>query len=440
MELPWHMMGIISFGLLLFLLLIGIPVGFALITTAMVSVVIVGGGPTFLFDIPGYFFHHLDSFTITCVPLFILMAIYAQRAGFGDDLFVTLRIWLRGLPGSLNVVGIAACAIFSAIAGNSVTTAAAVGLVAIPEYQKYGYDAKLSVGSLAGGGGLGILIPPSVPMIMYCVICHQSIGLMFAGGILPGVMTAMMFMVYVVIRCVINPKLAPPIPREDLKRIGPFRALLNITPIVLIIICVLLTIYLGIATPTEAAGLGCFGSMALALLYRRMTAADILKATFDGVRIIAFIILIFLGALAFGHAMVRGGVAEGLSNYIVSLGVSKYMVLSMILGVLMILGCFMDATPITLTTMPILFPLAIKYDFNPIFFGVICVMALETAALTPPVGFNLFVLRGIGHRFVTMAEIIRGATPFVLLYLLAIVIVMIFPDIIMLLPDRMRGP
>lgn len=439
MELSWQTLGIISFGVLFFLLMIGIPVGFSLITAAMVSVVIVGGGLTFLFDIPGYFFHHLNSFTITCVPLFILMAIYAQKAGFGNDLFVTLRILLRSLPGSLNVVGIAACAIFSAIAGNSVTTAAAVGLVAIPEYKKYGYDTKLSVGSLAGGGGLGILIPPSVPMIMYCVICNQSIGLMFSGGILPGIMTAVMFMIYVVIRCAINPKLAPPIPPEELKRISPILAILNIIPIVLIIVSVLLTIYLGIATPTEAAGLGCFGSMVLALLYRRMTFINIVMATYDGVRIMAFVVLIFLGALAFGHAIVRGGIAAGLSSAIVESGLSGYMVLVMILAVLLILGCFMDATPITLTTMPILFPLAMQYGFDPIFFGVISVMTLETAALTPPVGFNLFVLRGIGREYVTMNEIIRGAAPFVLLYLVAILIVMIFPDIIMYLPNRMMG-
>jgi C4-dicarboxylate transporter DctM subunit len=432
-------MAIISFGLLFLLLMIGIPVGFSLITAAMVSVVIVGGGPAFLFDIPGYFFHHLNSFTLTCVPLFVLMAIYVQRAGFGNDLFITLRVWLRGLPGSLNVVGIAACAIFAAIAGNSVTVAAAVGLVAIPEYRKYGYDAKLSVGSIAGGGGLGILIPPSVPMIMYCVICNQSIGLMFSGGILPGIMTAVIFMIYVVIRCAINPKLAPPIPREDLKQLNPLRALLNVIPIIVIIVCVLLTIYLGIATPTEAAGLGCFGSIILALLYRRMKPVDIVTATYDGVKIMAFIILIFLGAIVFGHALVRGGVAEGLSNFIVKLGLSKDMVLVMILALLLILGCFMDATPITLTTMPILFPLAMQYDIDPIFFGVICVMMLETAALTPPVGFNLFVLRGIGREYVTMSEIIIGATPFVLLYLASILIVMIFPDIILYLPNKMRG-
>jgi tripartite ATP-independent transporter DctM subunit len=252
-------------------------------------------------------------------------------------------------------------------------------------------------------------------------------------------MTAVIFMIYVVIRCAINPKLAPPIPREDLKQLNPLRALLNVIPIIVIIVCVLLTIYLGIATPTEAAGLGCFGSIILALLYRRMKPVDIVTATYDGVKIMAFIILIFLGAIVFGHALVRGGVAEGLSNFIVKLGLSKDMVLVMILALLLILGCFMDATPITLTTMPILFPLAMQYDIDPIFFGVICVMMLETAALTPPVGFNLFVLRGIGREYVTMSEIIIGATPFVLLYLASILIVMIFPDIILYLPNKMRG-
>jgi len=207
----------------------------------------------------------------------------------------------------------------------------------------------------------------------------------------------------------------------------------------MIIICVLASIYLGIATPTEAAGLGCFGTILLALLYGKMKLYDIVMATYDGVRIMAFIILIFLGAIVFGHALVRGGVAEGLSNYIVEMGFSKEIVIIMILGVLLFLGCFMDATPITLTTMPILFPLAMKYNIDPIFFGVICVMMLETAALTPPVGFNLFVLRGIGHEYVTMNEIIRGATPFVLLYIFAILLVILFPEIILYLPNKMRG-
>jgi TRAP-type C4-dicarboxylate transport system permease large subunit len=177
----------------------------------------------------------------------------------------------------------------------------------------------------------------------------------------------------------------------------------------------------------------------LALLYKRMNLKGIFKASADGMRIGAFIILIFLAALVFGHVAVRGGVAAGLSNYVISLGLSKYAVLFMILGILLFLGCFMDPVPIILTTMPILFPLATSVGWDPVYFGIVCTMMLETAAITPPVGINLFILNGIGKGHVTMTDIIKGAAPYNLLYFAAIVIVVIFPDIVMFLPNLMKG-
>ncbi len=437
MVLEWYSAAMIFFGLLFGLLMIGIPVAFGLLFTAMVGLVILGGGPKFLFDVPGYFFYHLNSFTLVCFPLFILMAMYVEKAGFGGDLFRTMRLLLRRVPGSLNTVGVASCAVFAAISGTSVGTAAAMGLVAIPEYKKYGYDPTLSVGSIAGGGALGILIPPSLAMIMYSIVTEQSIGHMFAGGILPGIMTALIFIIYIIIRCVKNPKLAPTIPREEMPDISALRAVLNIVPIILLISSVLLTIYLGIATPTEAAGLGCFGGMLLGLAYRRLTPLDIIKITFDGTRVIAFIILLLMGGFTFGHAVVRAGIAVGISDFIVGLGVSEYTVLAMILGILILLGCFMEPTPIIVTTIPIFFPIIMRFGFDPIFFGVLTAMTLETSAITPPVGFNLFVLRGIGKEYVTMAQIVRGAAPFVALYILSILISILFPKIIMFLPSRM---
>jgi len=425
------------FGSLLVLMMLGIPVGFTLLITSLASLFMLSKETELLFDLPGYFFHHLNSFTLTCVPLFIMMALYAQRARFNDDLFRSLGIWLRKVPGSLNTVGIVTCAIFSAISGTSVATAAAVGLVAMPSLKKYGYEKKLAVGALAAGGALGILIPPSVPMIMYCIITEQSIGHMFAGGIFPGLMTAAIFIFYIIIRCQINPRLAPPIPLEALGNLTRWQATFNILPLILVILSVLLTIYFGIATPTEAASIGAVAAILLGVAYRRLTLPDIIKATFEGVRLGAFIILIFLGALAFGHATVRGGVAAGLTDFVVSLGVSKYTVLIMILTTLFILGFFMDPTPIILTTMPVLYPLAMKFGFNPIYFGVISVMILETAAITPPVGFNLFVMKGIGEGYITLTEIIIGAAPFVVLYIVAIVIVILVPEIIMYLPKMM---
>ena len=437
MFLEWYTAAVIFFGLLFGLLMIGIPVAFGLLFTAMVGLVMLGEGPKFLFDVPGYFFYHLNSFTLTCFPLFILMAMYVEKAGFGGDLFKTMRVLLRRVPGSLNAVGVASCAVFAAISGTSVGTAAAMGLVAIPEYKKYNYDPTLSVGSIAGGGALGILIPPSLAMIMYCVVTEQSIGHMFAGGILPGIMIALVFITYIIIRCIKNPSLAPAIPPEEIPDIGAVRALLNIIPIILLIVSVLLTIYLGIATPTEAAGLGCFGGMFLGIAYGRLTPLDILKITFEGTKVVAFIILLLMGGFTFGHLVVRAGIAVGISDFIVGLGVSKYAVLAMILGILVLLGCFMEPTPIIVTTMPIFFPIIMTLGFDPIFFGVLTAMTLETSAITPPVGFNLFVLRGIGEGYVTMAQIIRGAAPFVVLYLLCILIAIMFPSIIMFLPGRM---
>ena len=435
--MEWYSIGAIMFGSLLAIMLIGIPVGFSLLVTSLASLLLLGKGTKMFFDLPGYFFHHLNSFTLTCVPLFIMMALYTQRARFSDDLFRSMGIWLRGVPGSLNTVGIATCAIFSAISGTSVATAAAVGLVAMPSLKKFGYEKKLAVGALAAGGALGILIPPSVPMIMYCIITEQSIGHMFAGGILPGLMTAGIFIVYIMIRCKINPNLAPPIPAEALGGLTPRQATVNILPLMAVILSVLLTIYFGIATPTEAAAVGAMAAIFLGLIYRRLNLGEILKASFEGVRLGAFIILIFLGALAFGHATVRGGVASGLTDFVVRLGVSRYTVLIMILGTLFILGFFMDPTPIILTTMPALYPLAMKFGFDPIYFGVVSTMILETAAITPPVGFNLFVMKGIGQDYITMSEIIIGSAPFVLLYILAIGIVILVPDIIMFLPKSM---
>jgi tripartite ATP-independent transporter DctM subunit len=216
------------------------------------------------------------------------------------------------------------------------------------------------------------------------------------------------------------------------------KAMLNIAPLAAVILLVLLVIYFGIATPTESAAIGCVGMAILALLYKRMTLKGIFRASADGIRIGAFIILIFLAALVFGHIAVRGGVAAGISEAVLGAGLSKYTVLLIILGILIFLGCFMDPIPIILTTMPILYPLALAAGFNPIYFGVICTMALETAAITPPVGINLFVLSGIGKEYVTMADIVKGSAPFVLLYFMAIVIVAFFPEIIMYLPNKMK--
>jgi C4-dicarboxylate transporter, DctM subunit len=351
-------------------------------------------------------------------------------------MFDSVRAWFGRVPGSLAMVGIIGCAIFSAICGSSAGTAAAMGVLAIPEYKRAGCDRKLSVGSLAAGGALGILIPPSVPMIFYCVITEQSIGSMFAAGVMPGILVVVIFLVYIYIVCRINPKLIPILPPVPLKE--RIKSSIGLVPILIIILLVLGTIYLGIATPTEAAAIGVFGTVVMGVAAKRLSLKGIAKIAVKAVNLNAFLLLIFMAAVAFGVVGNRAGIAEGFVQAILGMGVSKWFILAMIQLILLFLGCFMDPSPIILTTTPILYPIVLALGFDPIWFGVLMVINLEIGCITPPVGFNLFVLRGIGRDFVTMGEIIKGAVPFMALYMLALILVVLFPQIALWLPNIMK--
>jgi tripartite ATP-independent transporter DctM subunit len=434
--MEWYWVAVGLFGGLLLVLLAGVPVSFSLWGVSLIGLVWLGGGFSLLADLPGVLFHHLNSFVMTAVPLFVLMSMAAEEAGFARLMFDSVRAWFGKVPGSLAMVGVIGCTIFSAICGSSAGTAAAMGVLAIPEYKRAGCDKKLSVGSLAAGGALGILIPPSVPMIFYCVITEQSIGSMFAAGVLPGLLVVVLFLLYIYIRCWINPKLIPALPSVPLRE--RIRSSSGLIPILIIIILVLGTIYLGIATPTEAAALGAFGTVVMGLATRKLPFKGIFRVAIKAVNLNAFLLLIFMAAVAFGVVGNRAGVAEGFVNWVLSMGLSKWVILIVIQLILLFLGCFMDPSPIILTTTPLFFPVAQSLGFDPIWFGILMVINLEIGCITPPVGFNLFVLRGIGRDFVTMGDIIIGAAPFMGLYALALVLVAFFPQIALFLPNLIK--
>lgn len=434
--MEWYPVAIYLYGTLLFLLLLGIPVAFCLLMVSAVGLIWMGEGVSLLADLPGVIFHHVNSFVMTCVPLFIFMAMVVEEAGFAKMMFNAVRAWLGRLSGSLAMVGIVGCAIFASISGSSMGTAATMGVLAIPEYVRANCDKKLSVGSLAAGGALGILIPPSVPMIFYCIITEQSIGHMFLAGVFPGLLVVLIFLTYIYARCRFNPDLIPSPPPLPMKE--KIRSTVGLLPILFIALIVLGSIYLGIATPTEAGGIGAFGAVVLSLVTKKLTWQGVIRSAVKAVKLNAFILLIFMAAVAFGVVSNRGGVTEGIANFIIGLGLSRTMVLVMIMAMLLFLGMFMDPTPIILTTMPIFFPVSQALGFNPIWFGILVVINLEIGCITPPVGFNLFVLRGIGRDYVSMGEIIRGAAPFMLLYLLALALVAIFPPIATFLPSAVR--
>ena len=430
----WYWIGIGMFGGGLLLLLSGIPVSFVLLSVAIISL-IVQGGISLLADLPGMMFHHFNSFSMTCVPLFVFMAACFQESGFARSMFDTIRKWLNRLPGSVALIGIFCCTIFAAVTGSSAANAMAIGTIAIPQHKRLASDRRLATGSLAAGGSLGILIPPSLCGIFYCIIAEQSIGHLFVAGVLPGLLTAAMFTLYVIVKCRLDPELMPSL--EGVSWRERWRSLVGLAPSLMIILTVMGSIYLGIATITEAAGLGCLSAALLGVATGRVGWGGLLKAGLTTARLTGFLMLIVVGAIAFGVALNRANVGTELIDTIQQAGVSKWGVLILMQIVWAIMGCFMDPTPIILTTMPTFFPIAHSLGFDPIWFGIVAIMNLELAAITPPVGFNLFIIKEISGDFASMGDIILGSMPFVAMYLVALVAVIIFPALALFLPGRM---
>jgi C4-dicarboxylate transporter, DctM subunit len=435
--MEWYVIALAAFSFLVVLLLAGIPVSFALLMVAFTGLVWEGAGLRLVGDLPHTFFSQVNSFVMTSIPLFVLMAMLIEQSGFTRLMFDAVQAWLGRLPGSLAMVGVAACTIFAAVCGGSAANAAAVGIIAIPEYKRNRCDKQLCVGAIAAGGSLGILIPPSIPMIFYCVICEQSIGTLFMAGILPGLMTSALFLLFIYIRCRLNPTLVPLGPMVSWR--VRWQKALGLIPIAIIIFIVLGSIYLGVATPTESAAVGCFGALVLGIATRKLSFSGLKKSLFGAIRVNGFLLLIVLGALSFGQVLNRGHVTTDFINFMTGLQLPTVGILVMINFLYLFLGCFMDPTPIILTTMPILYPLSRQLGLDPIWFGIMTVMNLELAGITPPVGFNLFVLKGIAGDYISTADIIRGAMPFGLLYVLALILVMVFPQIALFLPNLMMG-
>jgi len=341
------------------------------------------------------------------------------------------------LPGGLLQANIVSCAIFAAVTGVSVATAATVGTVAIPELTKRGYDRKMIFGSLAGGGTLGILIPPSVPFIIYGVMAQESITDLFAAGIIPGIVLSLIFMVYIAIRVLTKPQLAPRAHEASLSFREKLFIILHTLPVFGLIFLVLGGIYFGIMTPTEAAAVGAFVSIFMSACYGKLNLANIKLVLTQTVRTTSMILLIMAGASIFSFALVNSGINRELTNWVVSKGQIQITFFILVCIIYIVMGCFFDPISMVVLTMPILYPIVLKFGFNPIWYGVILVILIELGLITPPVGFNLFVIHGIsGGR--PMNEIIRGAFPYVMLILSMVFILYLFPQMATWLPQALK--
>ena len=375
-----------------------------------------------------------SSWTLTALPLFVWMGEILFRTRLSENLFKGLSPWMQKLPGGLIHVNVVGCALFAAISGSSAATVATVGKMSIPELRKRNYPEKILLGSLAGSGTLGLLIPPSIILIIYGVAVQESIAKLFIAGIIPGIMIALIFMSYVIIWSLINKKSMPKIIEEYsfLEKIKRSKQLL---PVIILILAVIGSIYTGIATATEAASLGVVGALILSYFQKSLTLKTFKSSLLGATKTSCMIAFILAGSTFLSLAMGFTGLPRNLALWIQNMDLSPYVLIFVLMIFYIILGMFLDGISAVVLTMAIIEPMIRQAGFDMIWFGIFLVIVVEMAQITPPVGFNLFVLQGMAKK--DMGFIARSAFPLFLLMVLAVTLVVIFPEIALWMPEQM---
>lgn len=419
-------------ALLLLLLVMGLPVAFSLGMAGVAGMLLFMGGDGALAQLPIIGYKSLDDFVLTAVPLYILMSQILLTGKVGNDLFELANKWLRHLPGGLGIATVMACAVFAAITGSSVACAVTIGAIAIPEMLARGYERSLVLGAVAAGGTLGILIPPSIPMILYGAITDESIGKLFMSGVVPGAILTVLFIMIVVYR---SRNLSREAAASWDERVS---ALKKSFWGLLLPVIVVGGIYTGIFTPTEAAGIGTVYSLIITFgIYRTLSLKDMPEILEDTIKTTCMIFAIMIGASLFGFVLTILDAPQALTNFVVDMQTNRWVIFVAINILLLFLGCILESVSIIFITLPILFPLIVRLGFDPIWFNVVMLINLELALITPPVGMNLFVLQGISPDS-KMTQIIKGVIPFGVVMALEILLLCFFPEIATWLPSVVK--
>ena len=375
-----------------------------------------------------------SSWTLTALPLFVWMGEILFRTKLSENLFKGLSPWMQKLPGGLIHVNVVGCALFAAISGSSAATVATVGKMSIPELRKRNYPEKILLGSLAGSGTLGLLIPPSIILIIYGVAVQESIAKLFIAGIIPGIMIAMIFMSYVIIWSLINKNSMPKI-LEEFSFLEKIKRSKQLLPVIILIFAVIGSIYTGIATATEAASLGVVGALILSYFQKSLTLKTFKSSLLGATKTSCMIAFILAGSTFLSLAMGFTGLPRNLALWIQNMDLSPYVLIFVLMIFYIILGMFLDGISAVVLTMAIIEPMIRQAGFDMIWFGIFLVIVVEMAQITPPVGFNLFVLQGMAKK--DMGYIARSAFPLFLLMVLAVILVVIFPEIALWMPEQM---
>ena len=428
--------GLLGIAALLVLLLLRVPIAVALALVAFVGVSVVLN-PNVAFGLLGNIpFDFIGDWSLSAVPMFIFMGYLATEMKLTAALFSAMRVFLSGVPGNLAVASVSACALFAASSGSSVATAASMSRISVPEMLRLGYQPALAAGTVAAAGTLGSLIPPSILMVLYGIFAEVSIRQLFAAGIVPGLLTAAMFMLMIMVRVKLNPALAPDVPQR-LSWAERFGALRGIWPLPLLVVGVLGGIYAGIFTPTEAGAVGSAMAVVIALVQRNFSWAGFWRAARSTATATASIFIIAVAAGLFARFMAFTGVPTYLSGLLIGGGESQILLIIQIALIFLILGMFVDSIGIMLLTLPIILPMLKAADVNLVWFGIIVIKLLEIGLITPPVGLNVFVMKSSLGRLVTLPQLFRGVGWFIVVDLLILAMLIAFPWLSLWLPSLM---
>jgi tripartite ATP-independent transporter DctM subunit len=436
--MEWYTIISLLFGAMVLLLLTGVPIAFAfLIVNLVAAYLFLGGIPGLIGAVVGVF-TSITTFTLLPVPFFILMGGLIFHTGLGLEAVNVLDKWLGQLRGRLSILAILMGVVIGALSGSTIATCALLGTILLPDMLKRGYSKSMSLGPLMGVGTVDALIPPNALTVVLASLANIDVGQLLIAGIVPGMIMSFLYFAYVLIWCRIFPEEAPvyDVPHVSLKEkvMATVRYLL---PLGLIVFMVIGFIFLGVATPTEAAATGTLGSFILALLYKRLTWETMKKAVMGTVRVTTMIFMIIIVSSTYGEILAFTGAASGMTNFITQLSISPMIIVVGMLVVILVLGCFMETVAIMMITIPIYMPVVNAFGYSTVWFGVLMLIALETGLITPPFGVTLFVMKGVAPPEVTMADIWRAITPYVVIDLLCLAVVLAVPTLATVVPSLM---
>ncbi|MBQ0833471.1 TRAP transporter large permease subunit [Marinobacter sp.] len=425
---------LLFFGSLLFFLLLGLPLAFVLGGVSVVFLYFTWGFDSF-YMVASQIWGTMESFTLVAIPLFVFMAMVLERTGVAKDLYRMMHLWFGGLRGGLAIGTLVICAVFAAMVGISGAAVVAMGTIALPSMLERGYDKKMALGVINTGGGWGILIPPSILMILYALITGVSVGQMFAAGIMPGVLLMVLTVAYILIRSSLQPHLAPALPPEERGSWSEkLRALRAVLLPIGVVFMVLGSIIGGITTPTEAAAMGVLGSLISAAVYRQLKWSILHEAAIRTFKLTGMIMWILFAAHAFSSAYQSMGAQDLIEGLMLHIPGGPWGIIIAMMVIIFFLAMVLDPVGIMLITLPVFMPIVKSLGFDPIWFGILFVINMEIGYKTPPFGFNLFYLKGVVPPDITMKDIYTSVVPFVIIEIIAIGIIMVFPEIATWLP------